>query len=65
MLEHGKHVLCEKPMGMNVKETRSMVALAREKKLFLMEARAYKVLYHPSPAGGGEGEFIKSVGEEY
>jgi len=38
MLENGKHVICEKPLGMNLKETREMVALAREKNLFMMEA---------------------------
>ena len=38
MLENGKHVLCEKPLGMNVKETQETVDLARKKKLFLMEA---------------------------
>ena len=38
MLSNGKHVLCEKPMGLNVKQTKEMVDLAREKNLFLMEA---------------------------
>ena len=38
MLEGGKHVLCEKPLGMNVKETKEMIQLARKEKLFLMEA---------------------------
>lgn len=38
MLEHGKHVLCEKPFTMNAKQTRKLVELAREKKVFLMEA---------------------------
>lgn len=33
----GKAVLCEKPMGMNAKEVRSITELAKEKKLFLME----------------------------
>ncbi len=33
----GKNVLCEKPMGMNLKETQELVQLAREKKIFLME----------------------------
>jgi len=36
-LNHGKHVLCEKPVAMNVREAEEMVALAREKGLFLME----------------------------
>ncbi|KAG6599575.1 Dimeric dihydrodiol dehydrogenase [Phytophthora cinnamomi] len=36
-LNHGKHVLVEKPMAMNSKQSASLIALAREKKLFLME----------------------------
>ena len=37
-LEGGKAVLCEKPFTMNLREAVQVVALAREKKLFLMEA---------------------------
>lgn len=37
MLENDKHVLCEKPMGMTYKQTKSLVDLAREKGLFLLE----------------------------
>ncbi len=37
-LDNGKHVLCEKPLGMNVKEVKEMLTHARQKKLFLMEA---------------------------
>lgn len=37
-LEAGKAVLCEKPMAVNGAQTRNMVAKAREKNLFLMEA---------------------------
>ncbi|MDF3129745.1 Gfo/Idh/MocA family oxidoreductase [Kiritimatiellaeota bacterium B1221] len=36
-LAHGKAVLCEKPLGVNVEESRRMVEAAREKGLFLME----------------------------
>ncbi|KAI9980165.1 hypothetical protein PInf_026600 [Phytophthora infestans] len=36
-LSHGKHVLVEKPMAMNAKQSASLIALSREKKLFLME----------------------------
>lgn len=36
-ISHGKNVLCEKPLCMNVKETTALVALAREKGVFLME----------------------------
>lgn len=37
-LREGKHVLCEKPMSMNSKQSKEMVALAKSKNLFLMEA---------------------------
>jgi len=37
-LENGKAVLCEKPMGLSLKEVEQMVDAAREKNLFLMEA---------------------------
>ena len=36
-LNHGKHVLCEKPLAMNYAEAKDMIDFAREKKLFLME----------------------------
>ncbi|XP_026272057.1 trans-1,2-dihydrobenzene-1,2-diol dehydrogenase [Frankliniella occidentalis] len=38
MLEHGKHVLCEKPLCMNQKDTIELLKIAKEKKLFFMEA---------------------------
>jgi predicted dehydrogenase len=37
-LEAGKGVLCEKPFTMNRREAEELVALARDRKLFLMEA---------------------------
>jgi predicted dehydrogenase len=37
-LENGKHVLCEKPIGMNSIQLQKMIDKAREKNLFLMEA---------------------------
>jgi len=37
-LEAGKHVLCEKPFALNATQARRMVAAARERGLFLMEA---------------------------
>jgi predicted dehydrogenase len=40
-LNAGKHVLCEKPLGVNGKEVREMVKTAREKRRFLMEVRKF------------------------
>lgn len=41
----GKNVICEKPFTPTVKEAKELVALAKEKKLFLIEA--ITTLYHP------------------
>ncbi|KAK8788169.1 hypothetical protein V5799_022056 [Amblyomma americanum] len=38
LLEHGKHILCEKPLTMNRQDTNEICRLAKEKNLFLMEA---------------------------
>uniref|UniRef100_A0A182JXB9 Trans-1,2-dihydrobenzene-1,2-diol dehydrogenase n=1 Tax=Anopheles christyi TaxID=43041 RepID=A0A182JXB9_9DIPT len=38
MLEHGKHVLCEKPLCLNEGQAKRLVKLATERNLFLMEA---------------------------
>ncbi len=38
MLDHGKHVVVKKPLCLNEKEVRELVAYAKEKNLFLMEA---------------------------
>lgn len=45
-LEAGKHVVCEKPCTTSSENTRELFALAREKKLFLMEAQ--KMLFLPA-----------------
>lgn len=37
-MEHGKHVLCEKPMGVNRDEVKKMIAAAQKNNVFLMEA---------------------------
>ncbi|XP_037041681.1 trans-1,2-dihydrobenzene-1,2-diol dehydrogenase-like [Bradysia coprophila] len=37
MLEHGKHVLVEKPMCMNAKQVQKLISLAKQKNVFLME----------------------------
>ncbi|MDF9833351.1 putative dehydrogenase [Ereboglobus sp. PH5-5] len=44
----GKHILCEKPMGMNRAQTEQMIAAAREHGVFLMEAFMYRC--HPQTA---------------
>ncbi|PYX38046.1 MAG: gfo/Idh/MocA family oxidoreductase [Acidobacteria bacterium] len=41
-LEHGKPVLCEKPMGMNAGECRQMVEAARKAKLLLGVAQVFR-----------------------
>ena len=37
-LEHGKHVLCEKPITTSLKDLKELTELAKAKSLFLMEA---------------------------
>ncbi|PCJ94119.1 MAG: oxidoreductase [Flavobacteriaceae bacterium] len=37
-MRKGKHVLCEKPIAVNRKDTESMVAVSKEENVFLMEA---------------------------
>lgn len=38
MLDHGKHILCEKPLCMNEKQSKKLLEHAKSKKLFCMEA---------------------------
>ncbi|WP_079478679.1 Gfo/Idh/MocA family protein [Halobacillus salinus] len=38
MMNHGKHVLCEKPLASNTKETEAMIEAAKENNVLLMEA---------------------------
>jgi predicted dehydrogenase len=45
-LNAGKAVLCEKPFAINLSEAQQMVRVAREKKLFLMEAMWTRYLPH-------------------
>ena len=37
-MEAGKHVICEKPMALNVDQTRAMIDCAKKNNVFLMEA---------------------------
>lgn len=66
MLENGKHVLCEKPLTINQKQTKKLVELARAKKLFLREAvwsrsfPAYKELTRQINAGAiGDVKYVQ------
>lgn len=38
MMQHGKHVICEKPMTVNDAEAEQMIRCAKENNVFLMEA---------------------------
>ena len=40
--EHGKHILCEKPLGLNATEVRDMIAACSANKVTLMEAFMYR-----------------------
>ena len=46
--EAGKHILCEKPIGLNHAEAMAIVAAAQEHDVFLMEAFMYRC--HPQTA---------------
>lgn len=41
-LQHGKHVLCEKPLAPSAKQAREMFSTAKENHVILMEAFAYQ-----------------------
>lgn len=57
MMKAGKHMLCEKPLCMNVRETKELLAVAKQSKVFMMEAvwsrffPAYKELGRRLKAG--------------
>lgn len=55
-LQGGKHVICEKPLGLSAASVRRMVACAEEKGLLLFENIMY--LHHPQHAA------VKSIIEE-
>lgn len=38
VLEHGKHLLCEKPLAVNQKQVKQLIAIAAKNKVFMMEA---------------------------
>jgi D-xylose 1-dehydrogenase (NADP+, D-xylono-1,5-lactone-forming) len=43
--QHGKHVLCEKPLAMNAAESADMIDVCRQANVLLMEAVMYR--FHP------------------
>jgi len=55
-LHAGKHVICEKPLGLSTASVERMIDRARERRLFLFENLMY--LHHPQHAA------VKSVIEE-
>ncbi|XP_013410987.1 trans-1,2-dihydrobenzene-1,2-diol dehydrogenase [Lingula anatina] len=68
MLNHGKPVLCEKPLASNLREAQEMISLAKEKKLFLMEGfwtrffpASYKLMDEISKGTIGEVKLIETI----
>jgi len=59
--EAGKHILCEKPIGINYPEAMAMVQAARENDVFLMEAFMYRC--HPQTTRLVELIREKAIGE--
>ena len=45
MLNAGKHVLCEKPLGLNLRQVKEMTGLARKKGVLLAEASRTNVIH--------------------
>ena len=59
--EAGKHILCEKPIGMNHAEAMAIIEAARRHDVFLMEAFMYRC--HPQTAKLVELLRQKAIGE--
>jgi predicted dehydrogenase len=57
----GKHVLCEKPIGINAAEAQAMIDAAKKNKVFLMEAFMYRC--HPQTQKLVELIKNKAIGE--
>jgi len=59
--EHGKHILCEKPMALNAFEVDEMIAAAQAHQVLLMEAFMYR--FHPQFARAKELIAQGTIGE--
>ncbi len=46
MMQHGKHVICEKPLASNTREVQMMIRCAKKNKVVLFEA--FKTVYLPN-----------------
>lgn len=69
LLDHGKHVLCEKPLCVNEAQVKTVLNRAQEKKLFLMEALWSRFFpsyqYLRSQIDSGELGTVQSVDVEF
>lgn len=57
----GKHILCEKPMGLNAKECEEMMAAAKENGVMLMESFMYR--HHPRIQAAAEMVYAGKLGK--
>ena len=51
MLEAGKNVLCEKPMGLTLRQNKEVLELAKQKGLFYMEVRWQAIMHSRTIVG--------------
>jgi predicted dehydrogenase len=58
--DNGKHILCEKPFGMNAEEVREAIDYAENKKVMLMEAFMYRL--HPQWQRVRDLAFVGEIG---
>jgi predicted dehydrogenase len=59
--EAGKHILCEKPLTLNLQEAEAVVAAAKQHNVFLMEAFKYRC--HPQTARAMQLIREKAIGD--
>lgn len=60
-MEHGKHVLCEKPLAVNLSQVKNMIIASNANKVFLMEALWSR--FNPSIAECLELSLAGAIGE--